>query len=80
MNQYTYFIFFFRYAIINMKLSKTMHKLTRDFVSEEQRNFSYKVGEIMASALSGFVVGVFAATVIWMLAFHYINNFILAAY
>jgi hypothetical protein len=54
-----------------------MHKLTRDFVSEEKRHFDFKLGEVMASALTGFVVGVIVASVVWMLAIHYINSFIL---
>ncbi|HYE22564.1 MAG TPA: hypothetical protein VD998_03175 [Verrucomicrobiae bacterium] len=54
-----------------------MHKITRDFVSQEQRQFEFKLGEVMASALSGFVVGVVTASVIWMLAMYYVNSFIL---
>jgi len=68
------------YGIFNVALkTKIMHKLTRDFVSEEQRHFDFKFGEVLASALSGFVVGVVAASVIWILAFHYLNTFILQA-
>ncbi len=54
-----------------------MHRLTRDFVSEERRSFPYKLGEVVASALTGFVVGVIAASMVWLLAIHYINAFIL---
>lgn len=54
-----------------------MHRLTRDFISQEQRQYSFKVGEVMASALTGFVVGVVTASVIWMLAMYYVNSFIL---
>ena len=54
-----------------------MHRLTRDFVSEERRTFQYKLGEVMASALTGFVVGVAASSIVWMLAIYYINSFIL---
>jgi hypothetical protein len=54
-----------------------MHKLTRDFISEEKRRYDFKLGEVMASALTGFVVGVITASIVWMLAIHYINAFIL---
>jgi hypothetical protein len=56
-----------------------MEHITRDFVSKEERKFSFKMGEVLASALSGFVVGVITASVIWMLAFYYINSFLLQA-
>ena len=54
-----------------------MNRLTRDFVSQEERQFSFKIGEALASALTGFVVGVVTASVIWMLAVYYINSFLL---
>jgi hypothetical protein len=54
-----------------------MHRITRDFISQEDRKFTFKMGEVLASALTGFVVGVITASVIWMLAFYYIVSFIL---
>ncbi|MGE5297877.1 MAG: hypothetical protein ACM3KM_01815 [Acidobacteriaceae bacterium] len=54
-----------------------MHKIARDFISEETRHFEFKVGEVLASALSGFIVGVIVSSVIWILAFHYLNTFLI---
>lgn len=48
-----------------------MGKLTRDFVSEEPRRYAFKIGRTVASSLSGFVVGVICASIVWMYA---INN------
>jgi len=39
--------------------------LLRDFISEEKREFKYKFGQLIASGLSGFVVGIIAATIFW---------------
>ena len=37
----------------------------RDFVSKEERVFNMHLGTTIASALSGFVAGVFAASIIF---------------
>lgn len=49
-----------------------MGKITRDFISEENREFNIKFGHLLASSLSGFVCGAIVATVIWMIAFKYL--------
>jgi len=46
-------------------------------VSDDKQKYSFKLGQVVASALSGFVVGVITATIIWMLALYYINNLLL---
>lgn len=38
-----------------------MNKLVRDFVSNENREFTFKIGTTLASALAGFVAGAIAA-------------------
>jgi|GEM_PF-3588275 len=51
--------------------------LRKAFVSDDKQKYAFKLGQVVASALSGFVVGVITATVIWMLALYYINNLLL---
>ncbi len=41
-----------------------LKKIIRDFVSEEERDFSFKIGQTLASSLAGFVVGAIVATII----------------
>jgi len=54
-----------------------MEKILRDFVSHEQRQYNFKLGQVVASALTGFLAGLISASIIWMLALYYINNFVL---
>jgi hypothetical protein len=49
-----------------------MGKLTRDFISDEKREYKIKFGHLLASSLSGFICGALVATVIWMIAFRYL--------
>lgn len=39
--------------------------VVEDFVSREKREFKVKIGWFIASALSGFVAGVIATSIIW---------------
>ncbi len=48
-----------------------MNSAARDFVSDEQRSFRFKIGHVLASSLSGFIAGAIFASIIWMLAFHF---------
>lgn len=41
------------------------NSLVRDFISKEERRFRAKLGWHIASALSGFIAGVIAASVVW---------------
>ena len=50
-----------------------MNNITRDFVSEESREYRMKIGGILASALSGFIAGIIVASIIWMVAFRYFS-------
>ena len=54
-----------------------MGRISQDFVSSEDRTYTFKLGRQIASALSGFIVGVVVSSVIWMLAIWYMNNIIL---
>ena len=43
------------------------HYLSRDFISEEQRQFKFKIGKTLASALSGFIAGVIFTSIFWII-------------
>lgn len=51
-----------------------MNSLSRDFISEEQREYRFKVGRTIGSALAGFVVGVICASIIWALGIDYLSE------
>lgn len=42
----------------------------RDFISEENRDFKFKLGKTIASSLTGFVAGLIVATILWFLWFN----------
>lgn len=43
------------------------NKLGRDFISEEKRDFKFKLGNTLASALTGFIAGIISAVfVFWV--------------
>ena len=44
--------------------------ILRDFVSEEQREFKFKIGSIIASGLAGFMAGLVVASIIWMVGLY----------
>jgi len=50
-----------------------MNKITRDFISEENRQYNFKFGQLIASSLSGFICGALVATIIWIVALKYLN-------
>ena len=41
-----------------------INKLLKDFVSDEKKIFKFQIGKVMASSLTGFVVGALIATII----------------
>ncbi len=51
--------------------------IRKAFVSDDKQKYRFQIGQLVASALSGFVVGVITASMIWMLALYYINNLVL---
>ncbi|KKQ96029.1 MAG: hypothetical protein UT22_C0044G0010 [Parcubacteria group bacterium GW2011_GWC2_39_11] len=51
-----------------------MDNIKRDFISEENREYKFKLGHLLASSLSGFICGVVVASIIWMVAFEYLQN------
>ena len=40
--------------------------IAQEFVSQEQRDFKFKMGHMVASALSGFVAGAVVASIVWL--------------
>lgn len=48
-----------------------MHKIKEDFISKELREYRFKMGTVLASALSGFIAGVTVASVFWVFLFIY---------
>lgn len=44
-----------------------MNKIVRDFISEENRQYNFKIGAVIASSLSGFIAGFVVASIIWVL-------------
>ena len=48
-----------------------MNKFTRDFISEENREYKYKIGGLIASSLSGFIAGAIVASIIWVALLKY---------
>lgn len=49
-----------------------MKKLLRDFVSYENREYPFRLGRTVASSLTGFVMGVIAANIVWVTTVKYI--------
>jgi len=50
-----------------------LRNLSRDFISEEQREFKFKIGQTLASALSGFIAGVIFTSVFWLIIFYFLK-------
>ena len=46
-----------------------MMSILRDFISKEKRDFKFKMGNILASALTGFVVGAIVALIIYLVGY-----------
>ena len=42
-----------------------MYDLIKEFVCQETHRFKFRIGRHIASALSGFVAGVIAASIVW---------------
>jgi len=54
-----------------------MKKFIRDFISEENREYKFKLGHLVASSLAGFACGVVVASIIWAVAVAYLANLLL---
>lgn len=50
-----------------------LQNLSRDFISKEERDFNFKIGEILASSLSGFIAGVFATLLFLSIAAYFLK-------
>lgn len=45
---------------------KHMEGISRDFISEERRNYRFKIGTTIASALAGFLAGVIVTSMVFV--------------
>jgi len=45
-------------------MKKKKIKITRDFISEEKRDFHWGIGKILASSLSGFIAGIIITLIV----------------
>lgn len=52
-----------------------MNRIVRDFISDENRQYNFKFGQLIASSLSGFICGAVVATIIWLVALKYFSVF-----
>jgi len=43
----------------------------RDFISKEERKFRFKIGETLASSLTGFLAGIIFASIFWGMVFYF---------
>jgi hypothetical protein len=44
-----------------------MKKIFEDFIVDDKREYKFKLGNLVASALTGFIVGVISASIFWYL-------------
>ena len=51
-----------------------MSDIARDFVSQEPRKFRFRMGKYLASSLTGFVVGVIVASIVWIIGVWYFKQ------
>jgi dolichol kinase len=49
-----------------------INDLSRDFISEEQRQFKFKIGKTLASSLSGFIAGVIFTSIFWIIFLYFL--------
>lgn len=46
-----------------------MNRITRDFVSNEKREFTFRIGTTLASALTGFIAGAVASIIVFLVGY-----------
>jgi len=49
-----------------------MARIRDDFISTDNRVYKFKIGQVIASSLSGFIAGFITATVIWVVIFKFL--------
>lgn len=52
-----------------------IYNSVKQFVCEEHRKFKFKVGNILASGLSGFVAGAVFASIFWVMVMLFLKYF-----
>ena len=51
-----------------------MNNLIREFISDEKRDYRFKLGDLIASSLSGFITGAVVASIVWIVVLNYVSN------
>ncbi len=46
-----------------------MNRITRDFISDEKREFTFRIGTTLASALTGFIAGAISSIIIFLVGY-----------
>ena len=46
-----------------------LNEIKEDFISHEKRKFSFKLGKVLASSLSGFLAGIVVTTIFFLTLF-----------
>ncbi len=54
---------------------ESMSKILNEFVSNESREFKFKIGHRIASSLSGFIAGVIVGSMIWLVVVYILRLF-----
>ena len=57
-------------------MQKSKYKVLKQFVCEEHRKFKFKVGNILASGLSGFMAGAVFASILWLMVMLFLKYFL----
>ena len=52
-----------------------MIKFLKEFICEEHRKFKFRVGNILASGLSGFIAGAIFASIFWVMVMLFLKYF-----
>jgi len=52
-----------------------LYNFFKEFVCEEHKKFKVKVGNVLASSLSGFIAGAVFATIFWLMVMLFLKYF-----
>ncbi len=50
-----------------------MKKIIQDFISEDRRIYKVKIGQLIASSLSGFITGAIVASLVWAMVLKFLE-------
>ncbi|MDO8443081.1 MAG: hypothetical protein Q7S81_02395 [bacterium] len=52
-----------------------IYNSTKQFICDEHRKFKFRIGNILASGLSGFIAGVVFASIFWVMVILFLKYF-----